>query len=334
MASKHATIHDVAKRAGVSKSLVSLVMRGATNVSDESRAAVLAAAKELGYRPNLAARSLARRRSQILGILVSDLHNPFFNEIIDGIDEVSVDRDYRPVITTGQLVASRERDAIEMLLELRVDGLMLLGPQVPRAVIAEVGETVPTVAVGLNSRAVSFDSIAGDERVGVQRAIDHLVELGHSHIAHVHGGSGAGARPRRRAYERHMKRHGLEEYITVASGDYTRAGGRRGMARLLELPDRPTAVFMANDFSAMGALEVLDNEGISVPGEMSIVGYDNLEAATLNRIQLTTIDQPRLEMGRTATQMLIERIDDGRTESRHVVLPPTLVTRSTAGPPA
>ena len=330
---RHPTIHDVAERAGVSKSLVSLVIRGAPNVSDQRRAAVLEAAAEIGYRPNLAAQSLVRRKSQIIGVLASDLHNPFFHEVIDGVDASSTAAGYRPVITSGQLVPAREKQAIDILLELRVDGLILLGPQVPRMVIEEISRAVPTVAVGLTSRSGAYDSIAGDERIGAGLVVDHLVDLGHRHISHVHGGTGAGARARRSQYERAMKRHGLEEHIRTFRGDFTEQGGADGMERFLGAAGMPTAVFMANDFSAMGALEVLDARGIKVPKDLSLVGYDNLAAAGLNRIRLTTVDQPRFEIGQMSMTLLLERIEQDRTKARHVVVPPRLVVRATSGPP-
>lgn len=330
----HPTIHDVAERAGVSKSLVSLVMRGAPNVSEKRRAAVLHAAKQIGYRPNLAARSLVQRKSQIIGVLVSDLHNPFFNEVVDGIDAAALDADYRPVMTTGRLVARREQQAIEMLLELRVDGLILLSPRVPRTMVAEVAGTAPTVAIGFTSRSDRYDSIAGDERIGAGLVVDHLVELGHRSISHIHGGSGPGARPRRAQYERAMERHGLDREIQVFPGDFTEEGGIAGMQDLLGADKRPTAVFMANDYSAMGALEVLDDAGIRVPQDLSLVGYDNLAAAELQRIGLTTVDQPRFDIGYMAVALLLERVEEARAEARHVVLPPELVVRTTTAPPA
>ena len=330
---RHPTIHDVAERAGVSKSLVSLVMRGAPNVSDERRAAALQAARELGYRPNLAARSLVQRKSYIIGVLVSDFHNPFFNEVVDGIDADARESGFRPVMTTGQRVARREMQAIEMLVELRVDGLILLSPGVKRALVSEVARTVPTVVIGFTSRSSDYDSIAADERIGARLVVDHLVDLGHRRIAHVHGGSGAGARPRRAQYERSMAGHGLEREIQVIAGDFTEESGIEGMRNLLAAARRPSAVFMANDYSAMGALEVLADEGIRVPQDLSLVGYDNLAAAKLHRIGLTTIDQPRFEIGRLAVELLLERLEPGRTEARHVVLPPKLVVRTTTGPP-
>jgi DNA-binding LacI/PurR family transcriptional regulator len=332
-AGKHPTIHDVAERAGVSKSLVSLVLRGASNISDAKKAAVIKAAADLGYRPNLAARSLVQRRSHIIGVLVSDLHNPFFHETVDGIYAAALEADYRPLLTSGQLAVAREVLGIETLLELRVDGMIRTSPRVSLAKVNEVAMTVPTVAVGITSRSDRFDTIAGDERIGTSLVVDHLVELGHRRIAHIDGANGAGARPRRAQYERAMLRHGLGDHIQIVHGDFTEQGGIEGMTKLLRLKPLPTAVFMANDFSAMGGLQVLDDAGLRVPEDISLVGYDNLEAVEYHRISLTTVDQPRFNMGHQAVTLLLERLERHRVEAKHVVLPPKLVVRATAGPP-
>ncbi len=330
---KHPTIHDVAARAGVSKSLVSLVMRGAGNVSESKRRAVLDAASDLGYRPNRAAQALVRRRSQILGVLVSDLHNPFFHDAVDGIDAAAVEHGYRALLSTGHLVAKEEALAIDTLLELRVDGLVLAAPRVTSATVAAASQSVPTVVIGRSVRVAGVDSVHNDDRLGGGLVVDHLVELGHRRIAHIHGGKGAGARPRRAGYEAAMKRHDLEDQILAVPGAFTEEGGVDGMRRLLEVKPLPTAVFVANDFSAMGALEVLDEAGIAVPEDMSVVGYDNLRAVEYSRISLTTVDQPRYDMGSIAVKLVLERLEEGRRADRDVVLPPKLVVRTTTAPP-
>ncbi len=330
---KHPTIHDVAARAGVSKSLVSLVMREAGNVSESSRRAVLDAARALGYRPNRAAQALVRRRSQILGVLVSDLHNPFFHDAVDGIDAAAVEHGYRALLSTGHLVTKQEAQAIDTLLELRVDGLVLASPRVTSATVAEAAQSVPTVVLGRSVRVDGVDSVHNDDRLGGGLVVDHLVERGHERIAHIHGGKGAGARPRRSGYEAAMNRHGLGEHILAVPGAFTEQGGVDGMRRLLTTKPLPTAVFVANDLSAMGALGVLDDAGITVPDDISVVGYDNLRAVEYSRISLTTVDQPRYDMGSIAVALVLERLEEGRRTDRDVVLPPTLVVRDTTAPP-
>lgn len=325
------TIIDVAERAGVSKSLVSLVLRDAGRVSPGRREAVLTAARELGYRPNAVARSLVRQRSHVLGVMLSDLHNPYFAECVDGIAELA--DGYRTILTTGHLDRTREMDGIETLLELQVDGLLLVGSTVTTSAIRTVSLEVPIVTVTRAVHVDSVDSVVNDDRAGAALVVDHLVALGHRRIAHIDGGGGAGARSRRTGYERAMGRHGLAAHVMIARGAFTRKGGAHGMRVLLAANDRPTAVFVANDLAATGVLEVLDRAGLRVPEDISIVGYDNTQLAGSYRYDLTTVDQPRREMGRRAVSLLLERIRGERDTPRHVVLSPTLVVRRSTGPP-
>jgi DNA-binding LacI/PurR family transcriptional regulator len=330
---KHPTILDVANEAGVSKSLVSLVMRGSDRVSSSSRKAVLGAAKKLGYRPNAAARTMVRQRSYVIGVMVSDLHNPFFADVIDGIDTAVTDTGYRAILTTGNRLPERERHAVATLLEMRVDGLILASPAFGREVAVEASRTVPTVVVGKAIRAPAVDSVTNDDRRGGEMVVNHLVELGHRRIAHVDGGTGAGARPRRTGYEHSMREHGLESEIRSVRGSFTEEGGAAGMRNLLADAIQPTAVFVANDLAAIGVLEVLDAEGLDVPGDLSVVGYDNTALAASPRLGLTTVDQPRHDMGNMAAGLILEKIGQDRTTARHVVLPPKLIARESSGPP-
>lgn len=333
MANKHPTILDVAKRAGVSKSLVSLVMRGSTRVSDESRRKVLAAARQLGYRPNVAARVLVRQRSHLLGVMVSDLHNPFFPEVLDGLEDEARDSGYRTLMTTGVRVVERELDAINTLLELRVDGLVLASPRVGSADVSIAAESVPTVVLGKAARTRLADSVHNDDRVGSRLVVEHLAELGHRKIAHIASRHGAGGTSRQTGYVRAMEALGLGDEVAVTSGGFTEEAGADAMRSILDGDDLPTAVFVANDIAAIGALEVLDRAGLDVPGDMSIVGYDNLALSDNHRIALTTVDQPRYDMGRVSVSLLVERLERARTDAKTIVLPPKLIARDTTAPP-
>ena len=326
---KQPTILDVAERAGVSKSLVSLVMREPERVSDASREAVLQAAAELGYRPNAVARSLVQRRTMVFGVVVSDLHNPFFADVADGIEEAAIQHGYRAMLSSGYLDPKRERKAIETMLELRVDGLIMLGSMVKVAKIEKVAATLPVTLLGRQTRSKVLDSVAVDDSAGAMQAIDHLVSLGHEKIVHIHAGTASGAPRRRSGYEKAMRRHGLEPRLV--KGAFTESGGAAAMREVLESGDVPTAVFAPNDFAALGAMEVIDKAGYSIPGDISLVGYDDLTIAGLPRIALTTIGQPSADLGAGAVQLLLERLEDDRAVSRHVVVPPHLVIRETTG---
>jgi DNA-binding LacI/PurR family transcriptional regulator len=330
---KHPTILDVAEDAGVSKSLVSLVMRDSDRVSASSREAILEAASKLGYRPNAAARTMVRQRSYVIGVLISNLHNPFFADVIDGIDTTATDAGYRSILTTGSRVAERERLAVGTLLEMRVDGLILASPSFHKDFAIEAAQSVPTVLIGKATRAPTVDSVTNDDRQGAAMVVDHLVELGHRRIAHIDGGIGAGSKPRRTGYQRAMRRHGIETEIQSVQGGFTEEEGSAGMRRLLANGSRPTAVFVANDLAAIGVLEVLRSEGLSVPGDISVVGYDNTAMAASHRIGLTTIDQPRHDMGRMAAGLILARINQDSATASHVILPPKLVVRESTAQP-
>jgi len=327
------TILDVAERAKVSKSLVSLVMRDAPNVSEKRRAAVLRAAAELGYRPNELARGLVRGRTHTIGVLLSDLHNPFFAETVDGMEEESGSLRYRTLLSTGHRDPRREVRVIRHLLERRVDGIALLSPRISNSDLRDVALNVPTVLVGRRTRKAYVDSIVNDDFAGAVLVVEHLYELGHRRIAHISGGKGVGAGSRRRGYERAMHRLGLEHHLFIAPGEYTDEGGYRGARRLLNENTRPTAIFAANDLAAMGVLAAMREAGLSVPGDVSVVGYDNTYLAQLSSISLSSIDQPRREMGMLAVRLLLERIELKRTDPRREVLKPTLIPRSTSAPP-
>ncbi len=329
---KHPTILDVAEEVGVSKSLVSLVMRGSDSVSPSSRSAILEAADKLGYRPNAAARTMVRQRSYVIGVMVSDLHNPFFADVIDGIDVAATDAGYRAILTTGNRRPERERLSVAALLEMRVDGLILLSPVVHRDYAIHASRSVPTVVVGKATRTTSVDSVTNDDRMGAALVVDHLVELGHRSIAHIDGGDAAGAKPRRTGYMNSMRQHGLERETRSVRGGVTEEGGSTGMRDLLLSGTRPTAVFVANDLAAIGVLEVLDAEGLEVPGDLSIVGYDNSAIAASHRMALTTVDQPRHDMGRMAAELILTNIAGDRKKASHLVLSPKLVVRESTSP--
>ncbi|MEE8600870.1 LacI family DNA-binding transcriptional regulator [Euzebya tangerina] len=326
------TILDVAAKAGVSKSLVSLVMRGSPNVSDDRRQAVLEAADELGYRPNAAAASLARQRTHLIGVMVSDFGNPFFSDMLEGIEEAALLAGYRALFNTGSRIAERETMATETLLELRTEGLILGSPRFADDLLAQLPKTVPVVTVGRDTAVPGIDVVMNDDRHGAELVVQHLTELGHRRIVHLHGLPGAGAAARRDGFVEAMESRGLEPRLAAAG--FTERGGIVGAEELLRGGDLPTAIFAANDISAVGVMQTLEQAGLRVPDDISIVGYDNVAFTGLGQISLTTIDQPRHEMGTIAVDLLIERLDGTRSRSKHVTVEPALVERGSTAPPA
>jgi DNA-binding LacI/PurR family transcriptional regulator len=324
-------MEDVAARAGVSRALVSLVMRDSPKVSEQRRTAVLQAAAELGYSPHAMARSLASRTSTVLGVMVSDLRNAFFAEVIDGLDAMARDAGFDVIINTGGRSAHREAGALTSLLSYRPAGIALLSPMLPTAAITSAAAQSPLVLVSRTSRLSTVDTVNDDGVAGIGLAVDHLVSLGHRRIAHFDSGSAASPAARRRGYRSAMRRHGLVELV-VAS-EPTDTAGAKAVHELLHRNEIPTAVVAGNDFNAVGAISAFEDAGLRVPADVSVVGYDNTSLAALRHVSLTTVDQPRLEMGRLAAEALLQRVRDGRTEPVRHLLHPSLVVRATTAPP-
>jgi DNA-binding LacI/PurR family transcriptional regulator len=325
-------MEDVARDAGVSRALVSLVMRDRPNVSEERRRRVLEAAARLGYRPNAMARSLASRQTKTVGVILDDLRNPFFAEIAGGIEELASELGYRLLLAAGGRQARRERTALDALLEQRVSGIILVSPRMPAGDIVAAAAEAPMVIVGRAVRRVEADTVLINEAHGTALALDHLVDLGHERIAHVDGGSGAGGPQRRSVYLRWMRARRLGSHALVIPGDFTEEGGVSAAEEILRLPELPTAIFAANDMAAAGLLGGLDRAGVDVPGDVSIVGYDNISIARLAHVSLTTVDQPHDEMGRLALELLLDRIEHRRPNEVRLI-EPSLIVRSTTAPP-
>jgi DNA-binding LacI/PurR family transcriptional regulator len=327
------TILDVARRARVSKSLVSMVIRGEDGVSAKNREAVQKAIEELNYRPNVIARSLVQRRTRILGVMISDLRNPFFGDVVSGIQTRATELEYRVLFNTGDHVPKLEEAAIESLLELRVDGLMLAAPRIDDEVIESACRAVPVVVLNRDTSSTLSDSVTNDNLAGAALAVVHCAGLGHTRIAHIDGGTGAGANVRREGYLVAMRRLGLGEEILTVEGGFTEEGGYQAARELLTRSPLPTAIFAANDISAIGALKALEEAGLRTPADVSVVGYDNTSLASLPQISLTSVQQFGADIGRLGIECIVERIEGQRSTPRHEVVAPTLVVRTSTGPP-
>jgi DNA-binding LacI/PurR family transcriptional regulator len=323
---------DVAALAGVSKSLVSLVLRGSPHVSNPRRQAVLKAVEDLGYRPNTMARSLVERRSHIVGVVISDMRNPWYVELVENFQLFMSERGMSTLMGNGRLDARTDESLVEAFLQLRVDGLFLVGSLPATEAIIASARSIPTV-VG-SSRDMKLprvDTVVNDDFLGATLAVDHLVGLGHRRIAHLGGRDGAVATARRAGYEDAMRRHGLGDETRTEWCDFTEASGYQGAIRLLGRRRRPTAIVGLNDVACIGALSAADELGIVVPAQLSLVGYDNTSLAAIGRISLTTVDPMNGEVGRVAAELLSDRIAGHDMPATERLIEPRLVARSSSG---
>ncbi|MFC8516118.1 LacI family DNA-binding transcriptional regulator [Streptomyces sp. NPDC057257] len=330
---KPPTIRDVAERAGVSKSLVSLVLRGSEQVRPEKRQAVLTAVEELGYRPNAAARSLSERRTRTVGVLLNDMRNPWFVDLLDGLHARLYDSGLHVLLADGHLNRRLGEDLTHTFTELRVDGLVAVGTLQDPGVLRTAAARVPTVVAGTREPDLpAVDIVAGDDGLGARLATEHLIALGHRHIAHI-AGRGAIGELRRRSFETTMREHGLAGSAVVEQGDLTEEGGYRATVRLLSRPQRPTAVFAVNDVTCVGALSAAEETGLVVPRDLSLVGYDNTYLSQLRHLWLTTVDNAGHDVGRRAAQHLLDRIAEPGRPARVDLAAPSLEVRGSTAPP-
>ncbi|WP_458249435.1 LacI family DNA-binding transcriptional regulator [Streptomyces sp. MAI_2237] len=330
---KPPTIRDVAVQAGVSKSLVSLVLRGSEQVRPEKREAVLRAVRELGYRPNAAARSLSEQRTRTVGVLLDDLRNPWFVELLDGLNSLLHAAGLHMLLADARLNRRTGQDLTGPFLDLGVDGLVVVGTLPDLAALGAVAERIPVVVAGAREAApAGVDVVAGDDELGARLVTEHLIGLGHRRIAHI-AGYGAVGELRRRSFEAAMREHGLADLAMVEPSDMTEEGGYRTTVRLLSRPGRPTAVFAVNDIASVGALSAAEELGLRVPHDVSVVGYDNTSISRLRHVWLTTVDGVGHEVGRRAARCLLDRFErPGGAGRLHLAAPALEIRGTTAAP--
>jgi DNA-binding LacI/PurR family transcriptional regulator len=319
---------DVAAKSGMSKSLVSLALSGSPKVSDDSKKKILKAAKELGYRPNAAARSLAARRSKTLGVLILDLHNPVSAEIVDAVQTEIRQYGYSSLLVTGGDDPDLEKAEIDTLLQFQIEGLILISHRLTPEALKAIATEVPTVTVTREDIEVAhMDSVCNDDVAGSQIAVDHLVGLGHSKIVCLSGGDNPVSISRAEGYKQAMKRHGLTEKTQIVSGGLTDTAGYSAAKKALELS--PTALVVANDIAAVGAIAAIEESGLRVPEDISVIGYDGIRLGGLRSVNLTSVAQPLAELGKLAAKRIIERIEKPNSKSQQIRVTSELVVRGT-----
>ena len=327
------TIGDVAAQAGVSIATVSKVINGRYGVAPATLERVQAVIDELGYESSLVARSLRSRRTNVLGIVVADIE-PFSAELLKGAGAAIRERGYELIVYSGsghgKDHSGWERRYISRLGGTLTDGIILVTPTV-----VDVDDGTPVVAVDPHTGPSSLPSVHSDNLAGAITATRHLLELGHRRIGFLAGRPDLeSARQREQGYCRALSDAGLPvDTNLIRVGDYDLEMSQEPARQLLTLDDRPTAVFAANDLSAMQTMHVARSLGLAIPGDVSVVGFDNIPESALIEPPLTTIDQSIQEMGRRAVELLIAVIEGDTGLTQQVTLPTRLVVRQSTGVP-
>jgi LacI family transcriptional regulator len=330
------TIKDVARRAGVSSMTVSRVINRSERVSPATRRRVEEAIAELGYVPSRLARGLIRQKTGTLALIVPDVANPFFTLIVRGAEDVARRAGYRIILCDTRADLTIEREVIEEMIAHRVEGIVI-APVSDRSRghlqrLASFG--VQFVLIDRTVRGIESDVVVGDNAGGARRLVEHLIALGHRRIGFItESDEVSTARDRRQNYEAALASAGLPlDPALIVSSTVDPRGGYEGMRRLLQLDERPTAVFAVNNLVAVGAIEAVRAHGLDVPDDVAIVCFDDIEYASRLYPFLTVMAQPAETLGTLGTQLLVERIE-GRAPGQHrvVILPAQFIVRRSSG---
>jgi LacI family transcriptional regulator len=332
------TSHDVARLARLSQSTVSRALRNDPRVAAETRERVLAAAASLGYVPNALARNLVLRATRTVGMLVTDIGNPFYPILIAPLHDELASLDYRMVLLTERIEGDGDREPLEALVDRGIDGAVLTTSTVDSSVPRElVRRGIPFVLLAREVDGVAADAVVADNALGASLIAAELARFGHRRVGAIFGPANTSTgRDRERGFRAGLAAAGVAlPDAAVRRGGFVVASGYDAMRELMALPERPTVVACFNDLVAIGALNAARTLGLDVPRDVSITGWDDLPIAAWDIVQLTTVSQSMDEMARTAARLLVERIE-GRAgpEVRRVLFEPRIVARATLGPPS
>lgn len=328
------TIRDVAERAGVATSTVSHVINGTRNVDPALARRVNAAIAELGYRPNALARSMRRGQTHTVGLIIPDIANPFFSDLVRALEDAALGAGYSAIICNSDGDEHKESGYLEVLLSKRVDGLILVGDsRTSDSLRHAVEQGPPTIAVDQDLDDLPVSQVMVDNAGGGRSAGRHLLDLGHRDIGVIAGPDGLGtSRKRLQGLSGALAEAGVAIHEErVFRGDFRAASGRAAIARWLDAGTLPTAVFAANDLMAIGALSAAHAAGIQVPGRLSVVGFDGIPFGADVSPTLTTVTQPTGEIATAAVARLLERLRDREAPLRKTTFPVSLLRRESSG---
>ena len=323
-------IKDVAREAGVSTATVSHVINKTRYVSEETRNRVLRAIERCDYYPNAAARSLASGRSNILGLIISDISNPFFPELVKSIEMAAFERGYDVILSNTNYDARRTSHYVRRIIERKIAGVALMTSELDLSLIDELArKQVSVVFLDLGAAGERMSNLVVDYEMGIEEAIHYLVSEGHRRIAYVGGPARLRSAARRlEAFRDSVARHLPEAGPpAIYEGDFKLEGGQQAAREMLRSKPRPTAVLAANDMMALGVMRECQAAGLRIPEELSLVGFDDIAFAALADPPLTTISLPRTELGRKAVEALMMTIERPSHQGIEIHIPTHLITR-------
>ncbi|WP_333871487.1 LacI family DNA-binding transcriptional regulator [Desulforamulus putei] len=329
-----ATIKDVAKLAGVSVSTVSRVLNTSGYVEKTTEERVIAAIKQLNYKPSQIARGLVSKKTKTFGLVLPDITNPFFPEVARGAEDEARRHGYNIILCNSDWDIQKEKMYLGILQEKCVDGIILVGSRLNEDYLGKIMSVLATPFVLLDrTSTLDVHSISTNNVLGSYLATKHLIEQGYQNIAHIAGPPlSPTAQQRLIGYKNALAEHNIPlDLVLVVEGDYRISGGALAMKRLLHLKKVPDAVFCANDLMAIGALEVLQEAGVKVPDQVALVGYDGINLSKYVYPRISTIIQPTYKMGSTAVQLILETLNKGtQTIFKHIELEPVLAVRESS----
>lgn len=337
------TIKDIAKRAGVSHTTVSRALLGSDLISSQTTERIQRIASDMGYRPSAAARSLKTNRSEVLGVIVSNIDDPYFSEVLQGVETTAQESGYSLFIAASQRNPERERAIVEAMVEHRVEGVIICSSSFSGQQARDFAAYgVPIVAVNNQSSEDYRYSIYHDDVAGSRQVTAHLLQLGHRAVAYLgNAESGRTNHDRLLGFQEAMKASGLGPSASqVEIGEYGMAGAiERALQGCLEREPRPTALVCYNDMMAIEAMNIVHRLGLAVPGDISITGFDNIVFSAYTQPALTTFDQPKRFIGEEAGRLLLSLVGDGEgqqspAESNVRILRGKLLVRESTSPPA
>ncbi len=329
------TQNDVAQRAGVSQATVSLVLNkvSGSHIPEETRLRVLKAIDELGYRPNTLASSLRLGKTQTLGLILPDIANPFFAEVSRSIESAAFEQNYNLILCNTEGDIERELLYVDVLCNRQVDGIIFVavGDQAD-SLQRVLCKNIPVVMIDRDLTGTEVDAVLTDNRLGGFQATQHLIDLGHHRIGCIAGPSDVNPSAERLSgFKAALNKNGLlVDEGMIKRGDFQLESGWKRAFEILDQQERPTAIFACNDLMALGVLRAAAVLKLSVPDNLSIVGFDNINLASYSTPPLTTIAQPTNEIGARAVTMLVERMKDHEREPRRERLDTTLIIRGSS----